>query len=476
MSASRGDPPRAVRVTAIALAAFAAESLAASPEATAAQPNDDSYPGILPGDPNPVSCPTIGFESTAPLLLAKAIDLALCNNAQIRDAWVNIRVQSAALGQAKAAYWPTLSASVAELADRTAYPDTDFPTTTRTEATVYGSLAWRLFDFGGRASSKREAEALLESAVASRDATIQKTLSAAIQAYFDAITRKAVIDNKSDDETLARATLESARRKQAQGGGAQSDTLQATTALAKVSLDKNRAIGAYEKAVATLVYVLGLPPNSTLMLPLDVDLRTGFEEEDLSAWLKQAEQRHPAILAARAAVEAARQQVTVAKASGRPTIDFTGNYYQNAYPSQGLTSTNTKVTTFGLSVTVPLFDGFATHYKVRGAEELVKSKEAELQDTEQQTLMQVVSAHADAESSFRNLRVSEDLVEAATASLESSQRRYESGAADIVELLSTQAALADAKSERVRCLAEWRTARLALLTTAGLLNRTNVLQ
>lgn len=283
-----------------------------------------------------------------------------------------------------------------------------------------------------------------------------------------------MIESKSDDETLARSTLASAQRKETQGNGSRSDTLQAATALAKASLDRNRATGEHEKAIAALVYVLGLPPGTELTLPLDVDLRTGLEEQDLGVWLKEAEQRHPAILAARAAVEAAQQQVAVARASGRPTVDFTGNYYQNAYPSQGLTSTNTKVTTFGLSVTVPLFDGFATHYKVRGAEAAVKSKEAELQDTEQQTLMQVVSAHADAESSFRNLSVSEQLVDAATASVESSQRRYSSGAADIVELLSTQAALADARSERVRCQAEWRTARLLLLTSSGLLNRSSL--
>lgn len=435
---------------------------------------EDAYPGILPGDTSAVACPEMSLEANATLGLAKAIDLALCNNAQLRDAWVNIRVQAAALGQARAAYWPTLSASVSELADRTGYPDTNIPTTTRTEATVYGSLAWRLFDFGGRAASKHAAEALLEAAVASRDATMQKTLSSVVVAYFDVITKRSVIESKNDDETLARDTLISAQRKEAQGGGAHSDTLQAATALARVSLDRNRGMGAYEKAVATLVYVLGLPPGTDPILPRDVDLRTGFEEQDLGAWMKEAQLRHPAILTARAALEAARQQVTVARASGRPTIDFTGNYYQNAYPSQGLTSTNTKVTTFGLTVTVPLFDGFATHYKVRGAEEVVKSKEAELQDTEQQILMQVVSAHADAESSLRNLRVSEDLVAAATASVDSSQRRYSSGAADIIELLSTQAALADARSERVRCEAEWRTARLVLLTSSGLLNRSSL--
>jgi outer membrane protein len=141
-----------------------------------------------------------------------------------------------------------------------------------------------------------------------------------------------------------------------------------------------------------------------------------------------------------------------------------------------LQSTNTKVTTFGLSVTVPLFDGFATHYKVRGAEATVREKEAELQDTEQETLVEIVRAHADAQSALRNLQASQELMQAAQQSLESSQRRYSSGATSILELLNTQAALADAKSERVRCLAEWRTARLVLLASAGVLNRTSLSQ
>jgi outer membrane protein len=471
MSASGCSVMCRTRPLASVLVSLAALSLAWAPDSRAAA--DDGYPGILPGDADTVSCTLVGFEPGASLPLGRAIDIALCNNAQIRVAWVNIRVQAAALGQAKAAYWPTLSANVAELNDRTSYPGTNLPTATHTEETVYGSLTWRLFDFGGRTASRRAAEALLDAAVASRDATIQKTLSSVVQAYFDGITAKALIDNKNDDEALARSTLASAERKQAQGGGAQSDTLQAATALAKVSLDKNRAMSQYAKALAGLVYALGLPPNSAISLPDDVDLRTGSEEQDLNAWLKDAEQHHPAIVTARAAVDAAREQVVVARAGGRPTLDLTGDYYQNAYPGQGLTSTNTKVATIGLSITVPLFDGFATHYKVRGAEEQARVKEAELQDTEQQTAMEVVKAHADAESSFRNLRVSEDLVQAARAALESSQRRYSNGAADILELLTTQAALADAKNERVQCLAEWRAARLTLLTSAGLLNRIN---
>jgi len=115
-----------------------------------------------------------------------------------------------------------------------------------------------------------------------------------------------------------------------------------------------------------------------------------------------------------------------------------------------------------------------THYKVEAARALANAKEAELEDTEQSTLMGVISAHADAESALRNLRASEDLLTAAQQAFASSQRRYTDGAADIIELLTTQSTRADAEGERIRCLAEWRAARLMLLASAGRLDRAAV--
>lgn len=47
------------------------------------------------------------------------------------------------------------------------------------------------------------------------------------------------------------------------------------------------------------------------------------------------------------------------------------------------------------------------------------------------------------------------------------QRKFDKGASDILEVLSTQSALADAEQQRIQCLAEWRSARLRLLTSVG---------
>ena len=104
----------------------------------------------------------------------------------------------------------------------------------------------------------------------------------------------------------------------------------------------------------------------------------------------------------------------------------------------------------------------------------MEQRQAELQDTEQQTLMAVVQAHADAISALGNLQTSHALLVAAQNALAVSQRRFEKGAADILEILNTQAALADARQERIRCQMEWHSACLRLLANSGAMGRSAV--
>lgn len=259
--------------------------------------------------------------------------------------------------------------------------------------------------------------------------------------------------------------------REAKGVAAASDTLQAAAALAKAQLVLSRAQGDAQKTRSVLMYAMGLPTNTPLQLPHEHATTQEVRVQDLAQWLKDAQQKHPAIAAARAQLAASKAKVLAVEAEGLPTLDYVQNHYQNGYPNQGLSSTNSKVNTVGFTLNVPLFEGFSRTYKVRGAQAQSEQSEAQLQDTELQILMEVVKAHADAQSSFENLQASQQLLNAAEAAVRSSQKRYDKGAADILELLSTQSALADAQQERVRCLSDWRSARLRLMAGAGLLGR-----
>ena len=97
-----------------------------------------------------------------------------------------------------------------------------------------------------------------------------------------------------------------------------------------------------------------------------------------------------------------------------------------------------------------------------------------MEEVEHQILTEVVKSYADTSASIVNLDASEKLLQAADSAVQSSVKRYNLGAADILELLSTQTALAEAQEEKIRCISEWRSSRLRLLASAGLLGKGGV--
>ncbi len=424
---------------------------------------------ILPGDAAPFSG-ALKQDFSRPLALSEAVDLALSNNPRIKSAWADIKIQAGAIGEAYAAYFPTVSATTNWTLDDVYTPGL---TTETTGYNNQASLSWRIFDFGSRPAGRHAAENLLVAALASHEAALQDALTGVIQAYFDAVTTGAAVTAKTKGEEIAKETLTSAKSREAKGVVSKSDTLRAATSLARASLDKNRAYGEHQKALAVLKRVIGVPGETELSLPQDLGVYNGPQSKALRLWLEEAQKSHPAIVAARKQLEAAKQQVIVTRAAGLPTVNLSANYYQNTRPAQAVVKDSSE-TTVMIGITFPLFDGFASTYKLRGAQAQVEKKQAGLEDIEQQVAMGVTKAYADATSSLSNLESSAALLEAAQSALAVSQRKYDKGAADITEVLGTQSDLVDAWNQRVRALAEWHSARLQLLANVGKMGRTAV--
>jgi outer membrane protein len=465
------------RCAAIWLGLASASGLAVHP----AQALDLAEAPTLIGDPlsadpellrqgQPFRC-NVPFDPQAELSLAAAVDRALCQNPQVKLAWTGIKIQAGLVGEGRAAYLPTVNVSTSRLFNTTEYPGSDIPAVSNQGTSKYANVSWRLFNFGAREANLDSANLLLHAAIVSHHATLQKVLNALIDAYFDAVTAAAVHQARVQAETLAEQTLQATRRREAGGAAAMSDVLQAQTALAKARLARARAQGERLKSAALLAYQMGVATEVPLRLPAGVEASPKEDLRDLKAWLDQARLRHPAIAAAQAQLQAARAKIAAVRDEGFGSVDLSYSYYENGYPNQGLSAVATKVTTYGLTLTIPLFEGFARNYKVRGAAAQAEQSEARLHDTVIQVSLEVIKAHADAQTSAENLSASQALLDAAEEASRSSARRYAKGAADILELLSTQNALAEAQQERIRCLSEWSAARLRLLSAVGVLEQ-----
>lgn len=427
------------------------------------------YKGVNLPDNSPVTCPaSVDFRRA--LALSDAVDVALCNNPQVRAAWAQIKIQMSAVGEARAAYLPIINGSISRLKNATTYPESSgFPNSYTMGNQLYGSLNWRFFDFGGRAANRESANQLLASAMAGHDAVLQKIMASVIQAYFDAITAKALFEARQQMATLAQNTLDASKRREMRGAAALSDTLQASTALAKARLNESRAGGDYQKALGVLKQAMGLAPSTGIELPLQIEKVQKTDIKELNDWLLEAQERHPAIKQAKAKWESDKAKITATRSEALPTLGGTAYVSQNGYPNQGLSSINQTIVAAGLTINFPIFEGFASTYKIRGAQAQAELAEAQLQDATLQILTDVVKAHADAVSSFGTLKASERLLDTAQQASESSQRRYDKNVADILEILNAQSALADAQQERIRAIAEYRSSRLRLLANTGIL-------
>ncbi len=428
----------------------------------------------LPGDTAAIDCTEPVAPPAHPLSLAEAVDLALCRSPQVQAAWAAIKIQAAGLGQSRAAWLPTANATLSRLHSQTIYPGMSASNTSSTGDTAYAGLTWRLFDFGARSADNESAARLLDAALANHDAALQKTLSSVVGDFFDAVSAHAAVRSRADATRYAQETLDATLRREAKGAAPVSDTLQARAALAKARLAQQRAVGDLQKALSVLSYACGLAPDGKVDVVEDAPTEAGQAVADLNHWLEMASTRHPAILAAQAQVSAAQAKVNAARAQGMPSIDFSANYYRNGYPNQGIQPVNSSTRTVGITLNIPLFEGLARTYQIRGAQAQVEQSQAQLQDTRLQLASTIVKDHSEATAALANLDASANWLAASAAAVESARRRYDNGAADVLELIAAQASASEAQQERVRCFSEWRAAKLRLFADAGALGRLEV--
>ncbi len=124
-----------------------------------------------------------------------------------------------------------------------------------------------------------------------------------------------------------------------------------------------------------------------------------------------------------------------------------------------------------LNLNIPLFEGFARTYKIDGALGQIDLKEAELRTVQAQVLGDIATTYVEAMAALGSLSSSRRLLEVAQQAVDTTRRKYDSGVADITELINMQSALVDAELERIRALSEWRSARLRLLADVGEMGR-----
>ena len=413
--------------------------------------------GTTPNPCSPRSAQTV-------LGVLEVVDIALCQNPETREAWANARAQAALVGAAQGAYLPDMDARIGASKDWR----NDDADSRQTSASL--TLSWLLYDFGARDAGLANARQLLNAAASTLEAAVQNVFLAALQSYYNAQAARAAIAAAIESEKASRESFTAAETRYRVGVGTPADRLQAQTALSQATLARIQAEGSLRTAFGTLAATMGLPANTPLLLD---DIPNAAPppafERDVDALIDAAKARRPDLLAADAHLRAALANVDATRAAGQPRLALSAGPSWAESSSSGNTFASSSGA-IGLTLSIPLFSGFDTTYRVRAAEARVAASSAQRDKLRLQVALDVWSSYQNLTTATQTIRSSVDLLNSAEQSERVALGRYKAGVGTILDVLNAQSALASARRQRIAAQLDWNVSRAALARAVGALD------
>ena len=418
--------------------------------------------------PSPCDISPLG---KSPLALADVVEHALCNNPQTREAWANARFQAAQVGVSEAAYLPSVAVGAGETRNWTdggaSAARSSSGSSNYNQLSATATLSYLLYDFGARDAALENARQILAALNATQDATLQSVFLAALQGYYQLFAAQAAVDSALAAEQSALESLNAATARHKIGSGTPADKLQAQTAHSQAVLNRIQAEGNARNAQGVLANSMGLDANRAFAIaPPAVRMPDARFDGDVARLIEDARRLRPDVAAAAAQVNAAKASAEAAKASGMPTVSLATNvnrtHSSSADPANGAA--------LGVSINFPLFTGYGTTYRIRAAQEQVETRLAQLERLRQQVALDVWKAYQGLVTGTQAVSSSTDLVASASASERVALGRYKAGVGNILDLLTAQTALANARLQHIQALYNWYIAKAALAQAMGQLD------
>jgi TolC family type I secretion outer membrane protein len=403
------------------------------------------------------------------LSLAQLVDVALRNNPRTHEAWYFARAAAAEVGIQRAGFFPVIELDGSITRQKTSAVGGQF-TFLQTTYGPAASLNWLLFDFGGgRVADVAEAQAALFAADWGHNSSIQDVVLTVARAYYAYLNAKALVVARESNLEEAKRNLEAADERHRAGVATIADVLQARTVVSRAELNLQEAQGSVQIIRGVLATAVGVPATA----PVDVgelpeDLPLDRVADSIEVLIARAMTERPDLAAQRFVAEAAQKHIQSVRSDGLPKLFASGQvnrtYYYN---SAGRPYSNNY--SGSILLTVPVFRGFETVYSTRQAEEEAKLALAAADRTAEQVVLDVWTGYYGVQTAAQRVRTSRDLLQSASQSADVAQGRYKEGVGSILDLLTAQAQLADARAQEVEARSLWFLAMAELAYSTGAL-------
>ena len=426
--------------------------------------------GVVRAEPKPAAAPPALPADVAAragaLSLTDVVDVALRNNPSTQLSWAQARAGAATYGAAAASYLPAVDASANASMSSTTVGSSNGGAGQRSTITPQVTLSYLLFDFGGRSGT---IEAARDAAIAldlTHNATLQNVALQVEGAYFTYRAQRELARAAQLSLATADTTVASARQRNKAGVATIADVLQAETQQAQVQLDLETAEGNQQIARGSLAQAMGLPANTRYdVAPTADSVTVGVAGASVDTLINRALEGRPDLAAARTQILQSQAQVRVARSAELPSVTLGSTVSKPISNHANFTGINYGLT---LGIAIPIFN-LARPYNVMAAEAQVDASIARTALLRTQVSQQVYASYYALQTAAQRARTTDVLIRSATASEAAARARYRAGVGTIVDLVTAQTALANARAQQAQSRWTWATSLAQLSHDVGVL-------
>lgn len=208
-----------------------------------------------------------------------------------------------------------------------------------------------------------------------------------------------------------------------------------------------------------------------LDVPIDVvdDFAVERETPDLSALIQEAISQHPSVKMAEAQRRQAKASLGMAKSGRMPSLSASGSYsWGDSDLPEDLTDWKDHDSwRVGLSLSVPLFDGFATKTNIHQARLNLAVAQEELRQAKRDVSLAVKQAFLNVTEAEERIQITEESLALAEEERRLAEERYRLGASFLLELIDSQVAYSTAQTNHISALYDYKLAVAQLEQAVG---------
>lgn len=260
-------------------------------------------------------------------------------------------------------------------------------------------------------------------------------------------------------EQLRISKIELERRQELVNAGKipELDMLQAESQVAQDELSSVNALNNQNLALLDLAQLLELDSAENFsILPLDNSL-TEYPLISPDEVYNSAMNENHTILASRLGVTAAGKYLKIAQSGYLPSLYFSAGLGSSYYKTSGFMNEgfgnqmrHNLSESLGISLNIPIFDGFSTRNSIRKAKVQQIAAELQLREAEVQLYKTIQQAYAQAVAAEERMKSSAIAEKATAASLEAMREKYNYGKANATEFEQAKFSYIQAVSESVQ--------------------------